>query len=306
VKEERLRTLAKKIRPLLTPIVRMPVRYSRGAGRTFVWNRVVMPYFQWVEHAFVARTRFGFTIAGSTADLIQRYVYFFGVWEPHLTDFIRRRLRRGDVFIDVGANIGYFSLLASTLVGEDGKVIAIEASPSIHRRLQENLERNRVRNATVFHVAASDREGVLQIFNAGRDNCGASTTIASSGYELEAEVLAKPLDDLVAAGDLERAKVIKIDVEGAEWSVITGMRRLLERAPGALEIVIEITPKMERSEDILALFDEHGFHPYHLENSYDARHYISREPLQAPRRITEPIVKQTDVVFSRVDAVSLW
>lgn len=70
-----------------------------------------------------------------TQDLIQRYLYLFGAWEPHLTGWLRRRLRPGDGFVDVGANIGVFSVLAARLVGESGRVVAIEASADVHRRL---------------------------------------------------------------------------------------------------------------------------------------------------------------------------
>jgi hypothetical protein len=58
-------------------------------------------------------------------DVIQNYVYLFGTWEPDLTAFMRRRLRPGDTFIDVGANIGYLSTLGSKLVGPHGVVVAI-------------------------------------------------------------------------------------------------------------------------------------------------------------------------------------
>lgn len=62
-------------------------------------------------------------------DFIQMYVYLFGMWEPDLVAFLRRRMRPGDTFIDVGAHIGYVSALASKLVGPRGTVVAIEASP---------------------------------------------------------------------------------------------------------------------------------------------------------------------------------
>ena len=85
-------------------------------------------------------TRFGGVMQGNTQDLIQRYLYWFGVWEPQLTCWIKSRLPPRRVFVDVGANIGYYSLLAASLVGDDGQVVAIEASPSIYRLLCNNLE----------------------------------------------------------------------------------------------------------------------------------------------------------------------
>lgn len=62
----------------------------------------------------------------TTTDIIQRYLYLFGTWEPHLTAWIHQRLTPGATFIDVGANIGYYSLLAAHLVGPTGRVVAVE------------------------------------------------------------------------------------------------------------------------------------------------------------------------------------
>jgi FkbM family methyltransferase len=271
-----------------------------------MWKRVVAPYFQCANYPFVACTSFGSRISGNTADLIQCYIYYFGVWEPHLTHFISRRLKPADIFVDVGANIGYFTLLGSHLVGEHGKVIAIEASPSIHRMLVENLERNGVRNATVFNVAASDRVGRLKIFLADNGNLGQTTTISAAGFKLEAEISARALSELIAREDWPRLKLIKIDVEGAEWSVISGMRALLEHASDSLEIVAEITAGLAEAQqtaaDIVALFARYGFHAYCLRNEYSSRDYVSREEPLAPSRIRSPIDTQTDVVFSRIDA----
>ncbi|SCF63177.1 hypothetical protein GA0115259_100393 [Streptomyces sp. MnatMP-M17] len=73
----------------------------------------------------MVRSRFGARFAVDTQDLIQRYIYLFGVWEPHMTRWLRGRLEPGDTFVDVGANIGYYSVLASQLVGDGVKVVAI-------------------------------------------------------------------------------------------------------------------------------------------------------------------------------------
>ena len=110
------------VRPLLVPVARLCVRYApHPAIRRAFWAHLITPFFIFSNSRFVARTTFGAAIAGNTKDLIQRHIFYFGVWEPNLTGFLTTRLNRGDVFVDVGANIGYFSLLASRLVGRRGK-----------------------------------------------------------------------------------------------------------------------------------------------------------------------------------------
>ena len=74
--------------------------------------------------------------------MIQRGIYFCGVWEPAITSFVRQTLQAGDVFVDIGANIGYYSCLAAKLTGSTGRVHAIEASPTICTILEENLRIN--------------------------------------------------------------------------------------------------------------------------------------------------------------------
>jgi FkbM family methyltransferase len=300
--------VAKKwVRPIFIPGLRALVRYPvHRNARSLLWRNIAAPFFQYADYKFVVRTQFGCTIAGNTRDIIQRYIYYFGVWEPHLTKFIDQRLKPDDVFLDVGANIGYFTLLAARKVAPNGKVIAIEASPTVQARLKENLARNGVSNVEIHNIAASDREGTLQIFSGGTENLGATTTVAASGLVFECEVPARPLSAVISAADMERTRLIKIDVEGAEWSVVMGMRGLFEHAREDVEVVIEIAPDRLESfqrtpEDILAFFAEFGFNPYELANSYGTRYYLAQIDQDRPKRIREPITKQMDVIFSRRD-----
>jgi len=112
---------------------------------------VVIPFFEYADYNFVAKTKFGGRIAGNNLDIIQRYIYYFGVWEQNLSCFLNERLKEGDAFIDIGANIGYFTLQAAKLVGPSGKVIAIEVSPTIFKKLIANLQRNRVTNVETYN-----------------------------------------------------------------------------------------------------------------------------------------------------------
>jgi Met-10+ like-protein len=133
-------------------------------GRRSFWAQIVGPYFAWHAHKFRVSTAFGSQIAGDTRDIVQQYIYYFGVWEPNLTRWIVRRLAPGDVFIDVDTNVGYYSLLASKLVGESGSVVAIEASPSTFKILQTNLALNHVRDVRAVNMAAYDSTTIKKVF----------------------------------------------------------------------------------------------------------------------------------------------
>ncbi|MGW8556570.1 hypothetical protein [Streptomyces tubercidicus] len=97
-------------------------------GKGAFARQCLNPWLRRLPRQRVVRTRFGVATAVDTQDLIQRYVYMFGVWEPHMPHWLQRRLRPGDTYIDVGANIGYFSLLAAHLVGDRGERCDLLAS----------------------------------------------------------------------------------------------------------------------------------------------------------------------------------
>ena len=116
--------ISQPTRRFLAVLFRSYVRYIPfSAGKRYLWARVIDPYFAWISHPFVASTVSGMKMKGDAKDIIQQYIYYFGVWEPHITGWVSRRLAPGDTFVDVGANIGYYSLLASTgfPAGWDGR-----------------------------------------------------------------------------------------------------------------------------------------------------------------------------------------
>ncbi len=261
----------------------------------------------------LARTRFGATFAVDTQDLIQRYLYLFGVWEPHMTRWLQRRLKPGDVFVDVGANIGYYSLLASRLVGRAGTVVAIEASPTFHQLLRRHARRNDSTNIRALNAAVSDRDELLTFILASSRNMGANSVVPYDGpAESTFEIAAQPLPDLLTDDEIANARVIKIDVEGAEGSVVRGLLPLLDKLRPDAELTVEVTPQRmsdlgDSVEDLLTAFKDHGLHVYRLPNDYAAASYpdaLRRAP-EVPVRWRGPVTEESDLVFSRVDAETL-
>lgn len=249
-----------------------------------------------------------------TRDFIQRFLYFFGTWEPNLTAWLPRRLRAGDTFVDVGANIGYYSLLASRTVGPQGRVVAIEAAPWIHSALVRNLELNAdeygARNVRAVCAAASDAERTLTLVSGGEHNIGGTMTVDGPAAPDAARVQARPLYELLAPDERARARVIKIDVEGAEWEVLAGLRLDAPDWRTDLELVVEVAPERlaERGQSAAALLARMralGFHTYALDNDYRSRTYLYPQPIEPPVRFDGDIDRQGDVVFSRVDARTL-
>ena len=189
-----------------------------------------------VEHA--VQTRHGFAMNLDLAQFVDRTIFCTGEWEPRETALIAEILRPGDVFVDVGANIGYFTLLASSLVGPTGRVIAVEANPRTFELLEANVRRNGCANVDLRHVAAGEASGFATLFEREAGNAGGDQVdFAAQGAP--GAITVERLDALVGK---QPVRLIKLDIEGAEAKALRGATGLLE--PGdAPDLVFEFTPK---------------------------------------------------------------
>jgi FkbM family methyltransferase len=248
-------------------------------------------------------------------DVIHTYVYLFGTWEPDLAAFLRRRLRPGDTFIDVGANIGCVSALASRLVGPHGVVVAIEPAPIASAALQETVAMNDLTNMRLVTAAVSDRDDELPLFVGPSYGSGLTTTVARRFLLREqGRVRAATLGSLVTREELATTRVIKIDVEGAEDRVLAGVLASVDALAADAELVVEVMPKwwsdpQLRPIDVLRPFLERGFHVYLLPCNYWPWRYLWPRDVGAPQRLRDFAVLERrgrlDVVLSRSDADAL-
>ncbi|WP_338663916.1 FkbM family methyltransferase [Pararoseomonas sp. SCSIO 73927] len=277
------------------------------AGKEWLWNRIVHRHILWRSFRIQARTRFGARLEGAFPDVVHGYVYFFGVWEPSVTALLRAALRPGDVVIDIGANVGLHTLLAAKLIGPGGRVHAVEASPGIFRQLERNLAANGVTNVRAYNVAATAVAGPVPVFLHDDTNLGGTTIVAEeaarNGARHEAVVEGRPLAQIVPADEIAAARLIKIDVEGAEWMVLQGMREVLPRLRADAEVLVEVRPAaLEETggslEALLALFAEAGFRPFEVANDYRPGFYI-RPPSARLIPLTRTDFDMADLVFRR-------
>jgi FkbM family methyltransferase len=158
----------------------------------------------------------------------------------HLLD---AALRLGATAVDVGANVGYNTVYAAKLVGPSGRVVAVEPAPGNLQVLRENIATNGLANVEIKAVAAGRCHETRDFFLRGEVSAVNSLypqSVYASVTDI-ARVTVAPLDDLVE-GD---ASLVKIDVEGGELEVLTGMSRLL-RVPG-IELIVEWHPQLQEA-----------------------------------------------------------
>lgn len=193
-------------------------------------------------------------------------VYFdffdFLDYEPLTSKVFASQLKPGIVVVDVGANIGHYTLLASAAVGPEGRVHAVECSPETRSLLENNVQKNNLQNVGIHPFAASDTRGslALNITAIGLSWFNPHSQWPSvQGSGTTATVPTMPLDEVISS----RVDLVKIDAEGADLEVLKGMKRILSENKH-ISVIVEWAPPMleEAGKDPLALprwLQEQGF-----------------------------------------------
>lgn len=153
-------------------------------------------------------------------DGVQREILRRGSYEPKTVALMSRIVSEGSVFVDVGAHIGQFTLQCSKLVGTSGRVVAIEANPETFSDLQCNLFLNGCSNVTPVLCAATDSTRLVDFAVPPVENRGASREAQPSDQAPHYGVGGFPLPAILEHVKAERVDVMKIDVEGAEYTVL--------------------------------------------------------------------------------------
>jgi FkbM family methyltransferase len=153
-----------------------------------------------------------------------------GVYEPHVRECFKVILKPGAVFFDVGAHIGFHSVLAAHRVGPEGRVFAFEADPRVYERLARNL--SQFQWAQAINSAVWDRTGSLTFERSSTRNesgWGTVSAVRDFGTGEHVEVPSIALDDWCCDLNLERCDAMKLDAEGSELAVLGGAQSVLEK-----------------------------------------------------------------------------
>lgn len=205
------------------------------------------------------------------------------IHEKTTTALFKENVKSGNVVVDLGANIGYFTLLASQLVGKGGKVFCFEPEPRNFKFLSKNIEINNYTQASAFQKAVSDKNGKTQLFVCDYDT-GHHTINQYKGIESYSrgretkehavEIETVTLDSFLT-GKTDRVDVIKMDVEGAEMLALAGMDRILKDNRN-IKMFIEFFPLLIRKmgsspeEFIRKLMEDYNFSIFIVPDDYNA------------------------------------
>jgi FkbM family methyltransferase len=186
--------------------------------------------------------------------------YVLGTYEPEVSECLAQLVKPGSCCLDVGAHLGYFTILMARRAGPEGLVVGFEPFPRNLEALRENIQLNRLTNVRLEPVALGEREGEVSLIHEGNGMFSATASeeaYAVQGSRAQVRVAMRCLDDCVA--ELGRTPhVIKADVEGAELAVLRGGRATLRKARPALVIEIHAwgTPK---ADEVVQLLRDYGY-----------------------------------------------
>jgi FkbM family methyltransferase len=240
----------------------------------------------------------GYSFDCSLRDQLARLVYFAGSFEAPEIAFVRATLKLGMTFVDVGANWGLFSLFAASRVGVEGKVVAFEPDLRIYCLLQANAARNALAQMQTFALAVGDRERELTLaaHDHAAENWGISRVVSKASESQPTLVVpCKPLDAVLEQAGVQTVDLVKIDVEGAEDLVLSGMADGL-RKQRYRRIMLELHPhelgeRQRTMQEVTEVLAAAGYRGCAFDHSPDAVRRAYYHPNLAFSGYLKPLVE---------------
>lgn len=232
----------------------------------------------------------GYKLAVIPGDLgISSELLMFQTHEPLTTKLLSKELKKGMTCLDVGGNIGYYTMLESRIVGDEGKVIVIEPSPQNFEHLKKNLELQKSSNVKAYNFAAGDRDGEVNFLVYSESN-GSFTIPDGEETNIPGDIIKVPsrrLDSFLEEKSIDKVDFVRMDVEGYEGYIIKGLKKTIEKSKPIFQIEVHSSLLGKKgTQEFLKKFQAAG---------YEAKYYV-------PRDIDLPIIgSMRDVKHFTID-----
>jgi FkbM family methyltransferase len=186
-----------------------------------------MRFLALCERHRVVKLRSGLQLLVYTKEHVGSVLMYMGDFDPRMTTLLKRVLGPGDHVVDIGANVGWFSITAASIVGERGSVHSFEPQPTVAAMMRASIALNGLRNVTLHECALSDHEGDMELHLLEGNQGAASLESTAAGRRTVITVPVKEAGGMLASLNLPRIRLMKIDVEGHEATVLEAARATL-------------------------------------------------------------------------------
>lgn len=238
-------------------------------------------------------------------ELLSEIIRDKGIYSKNDLIIMKDIIKEGDIFIDIGANIGWHTFFGSTLVGNSGRVHAFEPTSLNFNLLEQGVNINKFKNITINKLAISNKICELEIVHSP-NNCGDNIICDKSEldkfsfhYKNNEKVNCSTLDDYIDANniDVKKIKLIKMDIQGSEANALEGMKKLIEKHKPYF--ILEFSPNHLKlcnssSFDILSFIDKNNYILYHLREEFN----LPYDQMLYRARIVE-IISALEEIISR-------
>ena len=228
---------------------------------------------------------------------IQQQLFWYGYYEKELGDLLKKIIKPNDIFLDIGANIGYFSLLAATKE-PTASVISFEPVKSLFEKLKENILINNIQNINAVKIAVGEKNEEKEIFISGQENLGMSSFRQPENYSGKSEkVNVLTIDEWFKNSGFTNIDIIKLDIEGSELAALKGMEKTLQDLKPA--VIVEL------NQETLSLF---GLAPVDILNSMEQLKFKAFKIQKEGRlmALTHIINETINVVFIHEDKMNSY
>jgi FkbM family methyltransferase len=255
----------------------------------------------------LCRTNQDLWIAVIENDLVSSFIANDSVWEPNVTNYLVANIKPGEIIVEIGGNIGYYTTLMAKLVSPSGKVYSYEANDEVYNLANLSLKMNDLSDiATIKNVAISDKDGevnfVIPLQKKYSDfvNIGTAHIAAGEAEDSTSDIKIKKVKTTFLDADLpnlENVDWLRMDIEGSEIMALKGARRIIESSP-KLKIVMEWAPRMMKNYgNVSKLIDDmhsYGFRFYNILEHNKLSDQLSKEHLLNVKNLEDVVLLRSD------------
>jgi len=229
---------------------------------------------------------------------IQQQLFWYGYYEKELGELLKKIIKPGEVFLDLGANIGYFSLLVANN-SPSVKVISFEPVAGLFQNMNDNISLNNIKNISTVNAAVGEISGEGELFVSAPNNLGMSSFHQPENYSGKKErVKIVTIDDWFKTSGLSKIDVIKLDIEGSELDALKGMKEMLQKDKPI--VIVEVNP------ETLSMFNLEPFAIYDHLKQLNFEGFLISENARLVHLGHVEINQTTNVLFIHQEKVSAY